>query len=637
MSTRVAVMEPSTRRRVGGPVAQVVLLSAMGCAAAAVVVARLDPAAAEAARSGSMLWFGGAAALTAALLVLLVARSPALAPSVIVAATSTTVSGLAMLALHGTRWSFDGLYSDAGFRTQAATRFADSASLADYGYRGLPSYYPPALPWIQGRLADVVGVPAWMMIKPVTLVLAACIPVLAFLWWRRVVPPLTAAMLVAGTSLAVADFRKPDEWLVLALILPWWLEAVRDVRAEGVRRASSVVLGAVLGGLLLVHSYYFLPFGLATVAALVVDGAAHRPRPLPLGRAVRIGAVALVCAAPYWLPMLWLRIQGDAADDLQRRWSEVGFTQPPLPLPPGVTGVLGMAGVIWLLLRLRSSQLALSLTIALTTAYALCVGGQLAQPFGVALLPEKSVLLIRALLVISGILAIEEMARALKGHLGRRTQMIGSVLVAAAVLVPLTTSHTQHWLEGDHALAAQQMRYPDGTYPAGGRPDPQTNAHPWSVAPRATGPSVDAVALGWRTASGSKLGAGTVLVSSRADLLATTPVHTFISWKSIYSHPNGQFIARRQMLRDMSRCTTARCAWEYLRVNRFDPVDGLVLTKTPSGLTLTLATDRFPEAWSKTRIRFAPELFDGPLFTRTDVGNVAVISVAHRSKEPART
>ncbi len=44
-----------------------------------------------------------------------------------------------------------------------------------------------------------------------------------------------------------ADPHKPDEWLVLSCLLPWWLLAVRDVRAPRVERWSAWRLGVVLG------------------------------------------------------------------------------------------------------------------------------------------------------------------------------------------------------------------------------------------------------------------------------------------------------------------------------------------------------------------------------------------------------
>lgn len=576
-------------------------------------------------------WAGAAVGLVSLVLCWLVARRPRLAPAAIVSATAVTVSGLALLALHGTRWNFNGVYSDLGFRTQAATRFADSPALADYGYRDLPSYYPPALPWIQGRLADLAGVPAWAMMKPVTIVLAALIPVLAYLLWRRVVPDLPAACVVAATSLATANLTKPDEWFVLALLVPWWLELVRGVRLPSHRPWSVWVHGSILGGLLLFHSYYFLALGVATMVAALVDLVCRRPMTLRPLRALAVGGIGLVVAVPYWLGMAVQKLKGAPGDDLQRRWSEVGFTMPPLPLPTDVVGAIGMLGVLWLAFRTRTDRLAEALTVALATTYAVFVGGQWLQRFELAILPEKSDPLISALLVVSGVLALHDVWRRSAARLPGRLPRPGRVLVATGVAVALSVLlslvHAQLWVSGRPPLAAQQMRYPDGSYPAGGVADPETTRHPWSVTNSPLEPSVDEVEQQWRDLTGRALDSGTVLVSSRADILATRPVHPFVMWKSIYSHPYGQFEDRLALLQRVSACGGPRCAAELLRENPFDPVDGLILTRTRQGLRLSVTTDKFPDGWELTRLHFDERLFRGPWFERRDVGGVAVVAL----------
>jgi galactan 5-O-arabinofuranosyltransferase len=173
------------------------------------------------------------------------------------------------------------------------------------------------------------------------------------------------------------------------------------------------------------------------------------------------------------------------------------------------------------------------------------------------------------------------------------------------------------------------MRYPDGSFPAGGPPaDPATTRHPWAVSPLADEPSTRQVVKAWTALSGHGPDRDTVLLTARADLLATTAAHPFTSWKSIYSHPEGQFDARLQLLRRDSRCDSARCAWLLLRSNRFDSVDGAVLTRTSAGLRLALTTDTFPDAWRVSPVVFDPALFRGPYFERRDVGDVAVIRLS---------
>ena len=212
------------------------------------------------------------------------ALRPVRAAHTVVAAAGAILAGNGTLALHGTAWGFTGLYSDAGFRTQAVTRFADSPALADYAYRGLFAYYPPALPWLEGRLAALTGTSGWAVMKPVELLLCALVPLLSWLLWRRVLPDLSAAVVAAAVSVATIVATKPDEWLVLVLALPWWLELARGARRPGVRPWPAAVHGLVVGLLLLFHTYFFVPLALASVLGVLVDLLLRRPVTQPPGR-----------------------------------------------------------------------------------------------------------------------------------------------------------------------------------------------------------------------------------------------------------------------------------------------------------------------------------------------------------------
>jgi galactan 5-O-arabinofuranosyltransferase len=567
-------------------------------------------------------------------------RSASVTAVLVACLTSATVSGIAVVALQGTRWSYNALWSDAAFRTEAATRFADSASLADYAYRGLPAYYPPALPWIQGRVAALAGVEAWAVIKPVMLVFALLVPVASYVFWRRVVPDLTAAVVVAFTTLSTADLIKPDEWLVLAVVLPWWLELVRDVRRPGTPRLPAWAHGIVLGGLILFHTFYFLPLTLATAAAVVLDRLTKRPAPLPLARAVVVAAVGVACATPYWVPLVLVRLHGAVADQEQRRWSSVGFTVPPLPWPvtglrgigPGgaisVVGVIGLAGVVWLVWRWRSSDLARGLAVALAASYVLVVGGQLAQRYGVALLVEKADQLVIALLVTSGVLGAADVVGPARRHLGPRRATAVTLLAVTALALPLLSHYERRWLDGEPVTAAEHTRYPDGSFPTGaGARRPGTTRVPWGVSAAPGSASTDAIERRWTALGGEPLGASDVLLTTRVDLLATTPVHPFIAWKNIYSNPYADFQGRLRLVRRLQSCGSPVCAWRLLRHNPYDVVDGLVLSTSRGQLTIVVTTDNFPNGFIVRRVPLAAGLFEAPYFRRGDVGGVAVIRV----------
>lgn len=612
-------------------------------AAVAVLLARMlavwtpGPAPAPA----SALWVAGLL-LVAVLAGGWAARSrPHLLPVLVTALTSTAVTGLATIVLHGTAWSFGGLYSDAAFRTEAVTRFTQSPALSDYAYRGLAAYYPPALPWLEGRLAALLGVPGWTVMKPVALVLAAVVPVLAWLAWRRVLPALPASLVAAASCLATVRLDKPDEWLVLSVALPWWLAVCRghtsgrspdrspepaDARPARWRWLRD---GVVLGLMLLVHTYYFLPLGVATVAALGLDLVRRRPLPLRPVRAAAIGAVALVVATPSWWPLLGVGTGSGGGDDLQRRWSPEGFTLPAFPLPTSVLGTLGLVGCLWALAHLRRRPPLGSLLVVLGAGYAVVLGGQLLQPWGVALLPEKAKDLVVATLAATGALALHDLGSLLVGRAEARRQ--GVRLVAAALAtscgVALLVAHADRWAWGKYAAAAQHMRYPSGGYPAGGPPPAGSTLHPWSVRPGFVDPPTIAVRRAWERLAGRPLDGDTVLVTSRADLLATSPAHPFLTWKSIYSHPHGRFRERLALLREVTACRTPACAHTALRDNRFDAVDGLVLHRDGADLATTVTVDTFPDGWRMVPLRFDASLFRGPCFARRDVGDVAVVRV----------
>ncbi|WP_445259013.1 arabinofuranosyltransferase [Nocardioides aurantiacus] len=549
------------------------------------------------------------------------------ADSLVLASAGVVLAGAGTAALHGTRWGFNALYSDAGFRTEAVTRFADSARLADYAYRDLPSYYPPLLPWLQGRAADLVGVPGWAMMKPAQLLTCLIVPLLSWLLWRRVVPGRAAAWVAAVVAVATALPLKPDEWLVLTLAVPWWLEVCRGVRLPGRRRVGAVRQGLVLGCLLLTHTYFFAPLALATLAGMAVDLVRRRTVHPRVGPGLVTALVAVVVAAPSWIGQAGLRVRGAPSDDLQLRWSPLGFDPPPVPWPVDARGVLEAAGVLWLLWAVRRDRLAEGLLVALGAAYLFCVGGQLLQP-GVAVLPEKTDELVEALLAASGVLAVAEVLGRQRSRLRvRPTAAAGAALAVVACLAVVGTAESLDRGVARPASAAQHVRYPDGRFPAGGPTPPNPRWHAWGVEPGRSGASVATVAAAWQRLAGSPPGPEDVVASARADLAATVPVHLFVSWKSIYSHPQGRFAERLAVMERTAGCASSACAHAVLTDNDVEPVDGLVLNRDERGLYLSVAVDTFPEAWVRRTLRFDDRLFEGPGFVRerVDGGEVVVL------------
>jgi galactan 5-O-arabinofuranosyltransferase len=573
------------------------------------------------------------ATAAAALVVGVVARRRvSFAADLVVVSTSVGVAGLATVALHGTRWAFSSLWSDAYFRTQMATRYSENIALVDYNYRDLPAYYPPALGWVQGRTADLLGIPAWEAIKPVQIVLAAAVPLLAYALWRRVLPPLPAALVVSATTLVTVHLQKPDEWLVMACLLPWWIEVVRGARHPAVADWSVWRHGLVLGLLLLTHTFFFLPLAVATVLGMVVDLVVRRALVLPLKRALLIGAVGLAVSAPYWFAMVVPRVRGTPSDSLQMRYSYDGAYEPPLPLSLDLRGLLWAVGIGWLLWAAwrwrrhgHGDRVAGGLALALVGCYLTLLVGAVAARYDIGLLAFKATPLVIAIHVTCSVLGlVSGLTWLLHRSTWRRASYAVVTAVGAALAVGLMNFFTTYWIVDERAMKPQITRYPDGSWPEG-----QAGMEPFWYPARvdAGDPSVAEVLATWDQISGGLPRSETVLATTRADLLATTPVYGFVPLKSIYSNPYAQFEGRVALLRQAAGCPDARCAAELLRENPYDRVDGLILERKGTVLSLAVYVDNFPNRTVLDPVNFSAKLFQPPYFQRRDIGRLSVIAV----------
>ena len=596
-------------------------------------------------RDRLVLVLAAGGALAGAAVALVARRRPGMAAEAGVVAAGVLLGAAGAAALHGTRWGWAGLYADSSFRTQMATRYAESPALVDYGYRDLPAYYPPALGWLQGRLAAVTDLAGWEAVKPVQLLVAVLLPLAAYLLWRPVVGALPASAVAGLVPIWTAHLQKPDEWLVLSCLLPWWLLTVRDLRAPGVGRWSVWRLGVVLGLLLLFHTYWFLPFGVATLLALAYDAVRGRLRPgieprLPLRRALAIGAVGLAVSAVSWVPVVLARLRLPS-DDLQLRYSFLGGTDVPFPSPVEAAEVAGLVGLAWLgwaawhrlrrnHLGGRTGELAGALGLALAGCLITLGVGALAEDAGIGFLAFKTRDAVLTILLAAGVLGVGDwlgrwLGRAQAGRSARAPwgPRLAGVVLAAAAACSAAYHLADYWVTGAPALVAQTTRYPDGSVPTG---NPEHKPYIGTLFVRPSDPAVAEVRDAWRTLRPDVPLSGAVLVTSQVDLLATTPVHGFMAYKSIYSHPNGRFEDRLALLEDVAACESSACAAELLR-NAPDPVDGLVLQRNEASLVLPYMVDDFPNRTVPAKVTFPDQVLTGPEFERIELGRIVVIAL----------
>ncbi len=590
-----------------------------------------------------VLTVGGA--LAGAAVALVARRRPGPAAEAGVVAAGVLLGAAGTAALHGTRWGWSGLYADSSFRTQIATRYAETPALVDYGYRDLPAYYPPALGWLQGRLAAATDLAGWEAVKPVQLLVAVLIPLAAYLLWRPVVGTLSASAVTGLVTILTAHPQKPDEWLVLSCLLPWWLLAVRDVRAPGAARWSSWRLGVVLGLLLLFHTYWFLPFGVATLLALAYDAVRGRLRPgieprLPMRRALAIGAVGLAVSAVSWVPVVLARLRLPS-DDLQLRYSYLGGTDVPFPSVIEAGEAVGVVGLAWLGwaawhrlrgydLGDRTCEVAGALGLALVGCLVTLGIGTLAERADVGFLAFKTRDAVLAVLLAAGVLGAADWLQRWLGpaQAGRSPRApwgarLAPVVLAAAAAASAAYHFADVWVTGHYALVAQTTRYPDGSVPTG---DPGKKPYIGTLFVRPSDPPVTEVRAAWRALRPDVPLSDAVLVTSQVDLLATTPVHGFMAYKSIYSHPNGRFEDRVALLEEVAACPTSACAAELLR-NGLDPVDGLVLQRDEESLVLPFMVDDFPNRTRPAKVTFPDRVLTGPEFERIELGRIVVIAL----------
>jgi hypothetical protein len=287
-----------------------------------------------------------------------------------------TASGVwaagAVLALHGTPWSFFADRGDAGRYIEWAAALSER-----------PAEYPPGGLWLLRGVAELLGLSEAMALKPTTILVMALTGPLAYLAWRLVTGPTFA--LFAGVVVAVPHWHSylPMRRIVLFLILPVMIAAARTLLAErprvGTRTlAHAAALGTAIGVLVLVYSgwIYFvglslLPLSVLGVARLIRDEPAVRRGRLVLSAA--LVAPAILAVSPYVIP---LALQSDArptalVDDFEPNIQAALASVPSAFL--GETGLgLGLiVPVVLLALVVRScrrSLLDLLLVAALTSA-----------------------------------------------------------------------------------------------------------------------------------------------------------------------------------------------------------------------------------------------------------------------------
>jgi hypothetical protein len=256
------------------------------------------------------------------------------------------------VALNGTPFGFDGLAGDMGRLSAAATQYTVHLWPTDSIVDGIPSEYPPLFPWLVGRSALILDVPAWRLLPFAEIGLMSFAVVATFLMWRRLVTPAVALTVSAVGLLVYGIPLKPFSIITLFVFVPWLIMTFADPP----RGRLHWLPAGVIGGLIMLTYNGWYPFGLVGILAIMVAGwrrAEHRGK--YVGHVLRVGAVALVISAPYLVPYGYavLTKGGAAVSDL---FTTYEITDKGFPfLEPTLLGALelvGLAGLVWYRRRL---------------------------------------------------------------------------------------------------------------------------------------------------------------------------------------------------------------------------------------------------------------------------------------------
>ncbi|MGP4018087.1 arabinofuranosyltransferase [Saccharopolyspora sp. 5N708] len=588
-------------------------------------------------------------ALVLAVLFLLLAfghrRSPRWARLLGVWAALSAFSTLALaIPLQSTRFYYGGSSVDNGFRMQYMTRMAATPGLADMNYADTSPYYPGGWFWLGGRFANLIGWEGWAAYKPYALAWVAVTAVVTFTLWSVVVRRRLALLAAVVTALAgmLHGIEEPyawpsAAWLAPVAVLAW--HALR--RQESTPRWTLVCIGGYVGFAAITYTLHFAFAVLMVVLMAVLIGAfrvhqgqALRPtvRQLFL-RLLPIGIVSLVIALLVWLPYLLAThfLLANPRSAAQHYLPSDGAFLPVPMLQGTAFGVLCLAGLVWLLLRCRRSEVAAAMLTIVIAVYGWFVLSTLALIAKTTLLAFRLNVILDVTLAVGGVFGLLELIGYLRRKLDARYALrISMVGCALGLLGAITINQGAIGLAlQDSVERAYQDYYPTGDNAMGQRDPAQLGS--W------TDDEIRAIAeLTGREPTQN------LLLSTDYKLMSFKPYWGFQQETPHYANPLADYAERAA---EIQRWTTAKTSDELLDMlhssrfktpnvfilnnpaNRYSTVD---FPEDQAGkLVLQLKDDAFPQLPNVRDydVYFDPAVFDSPAFTKREVGPYTIIAL----------
>ncbi len=521
------------------------------------------------------------------------------------------LAGLTMLtALHGTPFDAYGVQGDQSFRTAMVTRFADTWQIVDYTYRDLPGYYAPGYFWLLGRAAYLTGVAPWHILKFGAIAVAFAVPLVSYLFWRRLVTPRHAA-LISAVPLIVPDLYESYGWVVQLAVIPWWLEAVHGLTRSGLRRRHPVVLGLIGAVLFCIYYYYFFLFVLVFPLFLAVQWWRGEFDRRAAGRGLLVLGIAALGSAVFWAPMAWNFLTAPHFESLNNRWITLNSGDLALPmLEPTVVGALCLLGLGYLVLTAREG-LSRSLLVVLVALYLWHALGFVFLALDVPLMSFRMKTLVPLVLLSAAALGL---VRGVRWILGRISvpAMWPVVAVGAGLLALLVGDGFVNRVVDDPRIhAAHNETLPDGTLP----PFHDTDKQP--ILPAAT--RVDALIQATYRGPGHP-----VVLSDRTHLFTYQPYYGFVQWNANYSHPTAQYHRRLEFLEEAAGSVSPVEFAAKTGDNPYDRIDAIVLRVDGDDLVYRTYDDDFPFGTKARTVTIPSRLVTSEHFELTEIDGYLV-------------
>ncbi|GAB3274744.1 galactan 5-O-arabinofuranosyltransferase [Parasphingorhabdus pacifica] len=560
-------------------------------------------------------------------------------------ALSSFVTIALAIPLQGTRYYFGGSSTDNGFRLQFMTRAASSPGLADMNYADTAPYYPSGWFWLGGRFANLLGWEGWAAYKPYALAWVAVTAVVTFTLWSVVLRRRLALVAALATTLAgmLHGIEEPYAWPSAAWLPPiavlTWHALRREHRAP---RWTLICIGGYVGFTAITYTLHFGFAVLLFVAMAVLigifrvrDGAAVWPtvqrlflRLLPIG--IVSGLLALLVWLPYLLSTQFLLNNPRSA---AQHYLPGNGAFLPLPMTEAsVLGVLCLAGVVWLLMRFRNSEVAAAMFTIVLAVYCWFALSTLALMAKTTLLAFRLNVILELVLATAGVLGLVELITYLRRHVDTRYAARVSLISATFGLlgaVALTQDAIGSKLADSTKLAYEDY-YPTGDNAKGHRDPEQTGA--WAD-------DVFAAIRGMTGRSPEK----NLLLSTNYKIMSFKPYWGFQQETPHYANPLADYEGRAAEIKRWADAENPRELLNMLRRSPYEAPNVFVFRNPTSplnseegpedgrhadDLALQLKGDAFPQLPNVRDydVHFDRAAFESPEFAQRDVGPYTIIA-----------